>query len=70
MKRGALHGTRLGLPASTLESRIRVLKINKNRVPVSETDDEDRGILRRDISLRDDCDLFRPWSGDIGQGHL
>ena len=31
MNAGALHGTHLGLPASTLESRIRVLKINKNR---------------------------------------
>ena len=36
----------------------------------SETDDEDRSILHTDISLRDDCRLFGPWTGYIGQGHL
>ena len=42
----------------------------KNSVSMSETDDENWGILRRDFSLRDDCGLFGPWSGDIVQGHL
>ena len=37
---------------------------------INETDDEDRRILQTDLSLRDDCGLFGPWSRNIGQGHL